>query len=96
MVGATLIVWPEVTQTLFREPAFVGHEQALIRVIGLTVVVIGWLYFFGGLGFAAAHVSLLKPENYRVSTGKILLLKSRIVATNRPANDGSTFDTQLA
>jgi predicted ABC-type sugar transport system permease subunit len=43
VVGATLIVWPEVTQTLFREPAFVGHEQALMRVIGLTVVVIGWL-----------------------------------------------------
>jgi hypothetical protein len=47
-VGAILIVWPGVTQTLFREPVFVGHEQALMRVIGLTIVVIGWLYFFGG------------------------------------------------
>jgi uncharacterized membrane protein len=28
--------------------AFVGDEQGLIRVVGLTVVVIGWLYLFGG------------------------------------------------
>ena len=48
VVGAILIVWPAVTQMLFREPAFVGNEEALMRVIGLTVVVIGWLYFFGG------------------------------------------------
>ena len=48
VVGAILIVWPGVTQTLFREPVFVGHEQALMRVIGLTIVVIEWLYFFGG------------------------------------------------
>ena len=27
---------------------FVGHEGALIRVIGLTLAVIGWLYLFGG------------------------------------------------
>ena len=46
VVGAILIVWR--AQTLFREPAFAGHEQALMRVIGLTVAVIGWLYFFGG------------------------------------------------
>jgi hypothetical protein len=37
-----------VVQTVFGEPAFVGHEEALMRVIGLTVVVIGWLYVFGG------------------------------------------------
>ena len=47
-VGAILIVCPGVTQTLFREPAFAEHEQALMRVIGLTVAVIGWLYLFGG------------------------------------------------
>ena len=46
--GALLVVWPGAAQTLFRDPAFVGHEGALIRVIGLTVVVIGWLYLFGG------------------------------------------------
>jgi hypothetical protein len=48
VVGALLVVWPAVTQTLFRDAAFVGHEEALMRVIGLTIVVIGWLYVFGG------------------------------------------------
>jgi hypothetical protein len=47
-VGFVLIVWPGVTQTLFRDPAFVAHEEGLVRVIGLTVIVIGWLYVFGG------------------------------------------------
>jgi hypothetical protein len=27
---------------------FVGDEQGLVRVLGLTLVVIGWLYVFGG------------------------------------------------
>jgi hypothetical protein len=60
VVGSILIFWPGVTQTLFREPVFVGHEEALMRVIGLTVVVIGWLYVFGGRSgtpqFTAASV----------------------------------------
>jgi hypothetical protein len=47
-IGTILIIWPAVTQTVFRERPFSGHEGALIRVIGLTVVVIGWLYLFGG------------------------------------------------
>jgi hypothetical protein len=46
--GALLIVWPGATQTIFRDVAFVGHEEALIRVMGMTVAVIGWLYLFGG------------------------------------------------
>src|ERR1022692_2920850 len=34
-----------------------------------------WLYLVGGLWFGRVpHVWLLKPEKYRVSTGKILLL----------------------
>ena len=56
-VGAILIVWPGVTQTLFRESAFAGHEQALMRVIGLTVAVIGWLYFFGGRSGARQFIA---------------------------------------
>jgi hypothetical protein len=47
-VGFLLIVWPGATQTLFMDPPFAGHEEGLMRVIGLTVVVIGWLYVFGG------------------------------------------------
>jgi hypothetical protein len=46
--GALLVAWPGAIQTLFMDPAFVGHEEALFRVIGLTVAVIGWLYVFGG------------------------------------------------
>ena len=48
VVGTLLIVWPGITQTLFMDRAFVGHEEGLMRAIGLTVVVIGWLYVFGG------------------------------------------------
>jgi hypothetical protein len=47
-VGALLIAWPGVTQTIFMDRAFVGDEAALIRVMGMTVAVIGWLYVFGG------------------------------------------------
>jgi hypothetical protein len=47
-IGVLLIVWPGVTQTIFMDADFVGLEGALIRVNGLSLVVIGWLYFFGG------------------------------------------------
>ena len=47
--GALVLVWPEMVQTIFRDAAFVGNEAALIRVSGMTVMVIGWLYLFGGL-----------------------------------------------
>jgi len=46
--GALLIVWPGAVQTLLRDPPFAGHEEALIRVVGMAVAVIGWLYLFGG------------------------------------------------
>jgi hypothetical protein len=46
--GALLIAWPTAVQTLFREAAFVGHEEGLIRMVGLMLAVIGWLYLFGG------------------------------------------------
>ncbi len=47
-LGALLIVWPHVVQVVLMERDFVGGEQGLMRVIGLTLVVIGWLYVFGG------------------------------------------------
>ena len=55
--GALLIAWPGATQKLFQEAAFVGHEAALIRVIGMTVAVIGWLYLFGGRSGARQFVA---------------------------------------
>jgi TPR repeat protein len=47
--GAMVLIWPGMVQTIFRDAAFVGNEAALIRVVGMTVMVIGWLYLFGGL-----------------------------------------------
>jgi hypothetical protein len=46
--GVLIIAWPGMVQTLFRDAPFVGQEGALFRVVGLLLVVIGWLYFFGG------------------------------------------------
>jgi hypothetical protein len=57
--GVLLILWPGATQTLFFDPPFVGHEEGLMRVIGLTVVVIGWLYFFGGRSGALAACTVI-------------------------------------
>jgi hypothetical protein len=47
-LGAVFVIWPGAVQTLFLDDEFAGHEEALFRVIGLTVMVIGWLYLFGG------------------------------------------------
>jgi hypothetical protein len=47
-LGVLFIVWPGAVQAIFRDRAFVGDEQGLFRVIGLTVVVIGWFYLFSG------------------------------------------------
>jgi hypothetical protein len=47
-MGALLLIWPGMVQTIFRDAAFVGNESALIRLVGLTVMIIGWLYWFGG------------------------------------------------
>jgi hypothetical protein len=47
-LGALFIFWPGAVQTIFMDQPFQGHEEALFRVIGLTVAVIGWLYLFGG------------------------------------------------
>jgi hypothetical protein len=48
-VGALVLLWPGIVQTIFRDAAFVGNEASLVRVMGMTVMVIGWLYLFGGL-----------------------------------------------
>lgn len=45
--GGLILVWPGAVQTLFLEADFVGQEAALMRVIGMAVVVIGWLTLFG-------------------------------------------------
>ena len=47
--GTLVLIWPGMVQTIFGDAEFVGNEAALIRVTGMTVMVIGWLYLFGGL-----------------------------------------------
>jgi len=47
--GTLVLIWPGMLQTIFRDAEFIGNEAALIRVIGMAVMVIGWLYLFGGL-----------------------------------------------
>ena len=46
--GGLLIAWPGAVQTLLFGPAFEGREESLIRVLGMAVAIIGWLYVFGG------------------------------------------------
>ncbi len=59
--GALALVWPGAAQVLLRDPDFVGHEAALFRVLGMLVLVVGWLYVFGGRSggrqFVAATVA---------------------------------------
>lgn len=47
-LGAVFILWPGAVQTLLWDPPFAAHEEALFRMLGLTIAVIGWLYLFGG------------------------------------------------
>jgi hypothetical protein len=56
-LGALFLIWPGAVQTIFRDDEFAGHEEALFRVIGLTVMVIGWLYLFGGRSGGAQTVA---------------------------------------
>jgi hypothetical protein len=57
VAGTSLVLWPGVVQTLFMDRAFIGHEGALFRVIGMTLMVIGWLYLFGGRSGARQFVA---------------------------------------
>lgn len=58
--GMLLILWPGAVQAIFGEAEFSGNEASLVRVVGMSVAVIGWLYFFGGRSggrqFTAASV----------------------------------------
>jgi len=49
VIGAPLVVWPQMVQAVFQDAAFVGNEAALIRVVGMAIMLIGWMYLFGGL-----------------------------------------------
>ena len=49
-IGLMMVVWPGSMQTIFGEIDFLGREAGLIRVLGLTVTIIGILYLLGGRG----------------------------------------------
>ncbi len=55
--GALLFILPGVLQSIYMVPAFVGREEGLVRLIGMTLAVIGWLYFFGGRSGAKQTVA---------------------------------------
>lgn len=46
--GLLMLAWPGVVQAVFRDPGFAGREEALVRLIGMLLAVVGWLYVFGG------------------------------------------------
>ena len=48
LAGTLLLTWPGAVQTLLLDPDFVGREAELMRILGMTVAIIGWFYFFGG------------------------------------------------
>ncbi|MBC7728609.1 MAG: hypothetical protein H7242_13535 [Microbacteriaceae bacterium] len=46
--GALLLLWPFAVQQLLFDPDFAGNEATLVRILGMTVAVIGMFYFVGG------------------------------------------------
>ena len=58
--GSLFLVWPGALQAVLFESRFEGREEPLVRVLGMTVAIIGWLYVFGGRSgsnqFVAASV----------------------------------------
>lgn len=46
--GLMLLVWPGAVQVLFLDPPFEAREEALTRVLGMVLTIVGWLYIFGG------------------------------------------------
>ena len=46
--GMLLLVWPGAVQTILGDGDFAGREATLVRILGMSVAVIGWFYFFGG------------------------------------------------
>jgi hypothetical protein len=55
--GLLMLAWPGAVQTIFMDAAFAGHEEALVRLIGMLLAVIGWLYMFGGRSGARQFVA---------------------------------------
>jgi hypothetical protein len=46
--GAAMLLMPDTLRSIYMEPAFVGREEGLVRLVGMMLTIIGWFYFFGG------------------------------------------------
>ena len=46
--GLLLLAWPGSVQALFLDPPFAGRDEALVRLIGMLLAIVGWFYVFGG------------------------------------------------
>jgi hypothetical protein len=47
VVGGALYLAPEVARKLLFMAPFSGHEEGYMRLLGVTVAIIGWFYVFG-------------------------------------------------
>lgn len=72
--GALFLLWPGAVQSIFRDAEFVGHEGSLFRAIGLTLIVIGWLYLFGGRSGARQVVASSVVDRVTVVPVVLVLL----------------------
>lgn len=65
-LGASIFAWPQQFQLVGVAP-FQGQEEGLARVIGFTVMIVGWFYLMGGrtgatsFGLATVFDRLLVP-----------------------------------
>ena len=55
--GASMLIMPDLLRTIYMEPAFVGREEGLVRLVGMMLAIIGWFYFFGGRSGAKQFVA---------------------------------------
>ncbi|PKO49462.1 MAG: hypothetical protein CVU31_00505 [Betaproteobacteria bacterium HGW-Betaproteobacteria-4] len=46
--GALMLIMPDVVRNIYMEPAFVGREEGLVRLVGMMLAIVGCFYFFGG------------------------------------------------
>jgi len=60
--GALLLAWPGLVQTLLRDRAFVGQEEGLFRVIGVALMIVGWLCTMGGRTGSREMVAATVPD----------------------------------
>ena len=84
VTGLALLLWPGAQVSLGLIPPFQGQEEALVRLIGFTLTIIGYFYLFGGrthhpaFGLATVLDRLLVPLVlffvYQVSSVELMLI----------------------